>query len=85
MNSTPNFDGKECYDLVDRIFKELPKKSFSAKMLSDIIGFRNTVEVCQLVLDQMVYEGKLECGPDPERKVDDIIYASKEAYIDGGR
>jgi len=81
-----NFDGRECYSLIDTIFKECgsQKRSFRAEDFGKILGTGKSVEMCQIVLDQMMNEGKLECGPDPAGIIEGTLYASREAYIEDG-
>lgn len=83
-----DYDGKECYRMIDKIFLELrgQKKSFRAEDFVAIFESPGMgLGVCQAVLEQMEIEEKVECGPDPEGKIVGILYASKEAYIDDGR
>ena len=85
MISTPNFEGKEKYECIALIFKEHKDKSFSVAMLADVLETTNVVSI-QLILDQMILEGKLEEGPVMIRDEEVHVYASKEnkAYIADG-
>ncbi len=78
-----NFAGKEKYDCIDLVYKTYPKKSFSIDMLCEVLETRMKEEV-QLILDQMILEGKLEQGPIDVDGKELWVYASKEAYVEDG-
>ena len=80
-----DFDGKEKYMLIDMIFKDNVKKSFSLDMLCEILR-TDQVEKVRLILEQMErVEQKITSGPVTIDGEEVYVYISMEAYQMDGR